>query len=120
MAIDSTAVIGKAITIRGEIDGAQDLRVEGVVEGIVRLQARLLVAKGGLVKGDVQASVLEVVGRFDGAAVCDDLAHLQPGCDVIGSIASRRVIVEEGAVFTGTLDMDVGSAPVPAEVASHG
>jgi cytoskeletal protein CcmA (bactofilin family) len=120
MANDGTAVIGKAITIRGEIEGSQDLRVDGVVEGQVRLQARLLVGKGGLVKGEVQASILEIEGRFDGTASCDELALLKPGCDSVGTIASPRVVVEEGALFTGTLDMDVGPEPVLGEVRSHG
>lgn len=119
MANDGTAVIGKVITVRGEIEGRQDLRIEGVVEGHVRLEAELVIAEGGSMKGEVKAAVLTVEGRFDGTATCDELAHLRPGCDATGTLTSGRVVIEDGAVFTGTLDMDVGSEPIPGEV-RHG
>ena len=119
MANDGTAVIGKAITVRGEIEGRQALRVEGQVEGHIRLEAELVVGEGGTVKGEVHVAVLTVEGHFDGTAACDEIAHLMPGCDVTGTISSSRVVVEDGALFTGTLDMDVGSEPIPGE-ARHG
>lgn len=116
MAKDTSAVIGKAITVRGEIEGREDLQVEGVIEGRVRLEAELRVATGGKVTGEVWAKVLTVEGRFDGTAECDEVAHLQPGCDATGTLTSPRVVIEDGAVFNGTLDMDVGPEPVPGEV----
>jgi len=119
MANDGTAVIGKAITIRGEIEGRQDLRVEGVVEGHVRLDAELVIGEGGTVKGEAHVAVLTVEGHFDGIAMTDELAHLMPGCDATGTITSPRVVIEDGALFTGTLDMDVGAEPAPGE-ARHG
>jgi len=119
MANDGTAVIGKAITVRGEIEGTEDLRVEGTVEGNVRLEAGLVVGAGGTMKGEARVAVLTVEGRFDGQAACDEVAHLLPGCDATGTIASPRVVIEDGAVFTGTLDMDVGPEPATGEV-RHG
>ena len=118
MASDGTAVIGKAITVRGEIEGSQVLRVEGVVEGRVHLDAELVVAEGGTVKGELAVAVLTVEGRFDGTAVCDEIAHLLPGCDVTGTVTSPRVVIDDGAIFTGTLDMDVGSPPARGEAAN--
>jgi cytoskeletal protein CcmA (bactofilin family) len=118
MARDGAAVIGKEITVRGEVEGRQDLRIEGQVEGQVRLQAEVRVAEGGRLAGEVDADVLAVEGRFEGTATCAGRVHLLAGCDAAGTLQSGRIVIDEGAIFNGTLDMDVGPA-APGE-AKHG
>lgn len=118
MARDGAAVIGKEITVRGEVEGRQDLRIEGTVEGQVRLAAEVRVAEGGTLQGEVAAEVLAVEGRFDGTAAATGHVHLLPGCDASGTLQAGRIVIDEGAVFNGTLDMDVG--PSTASEAKHG
>ena len=108
MAREVGGIIGKEITVRGEIEGREDLLIEGVVEGSVRLQAELIVGEGGRAKLDVDATSMTVEGELDGTVTCADLVRLAPGSRTTGSIAAPRVIIDDGAVFTGTLDMDVG------------
>ena len=119
MAREGAAVIGKEITLRGEIEGRQDLRIEGTVEGQIRLSAEVRVAEGGSLSGEVAADVLAVEGRFDGTASVADHAHLLPGCNASGTLQGARIVIDEGAVFNGMLDMDVGASAAPGE-ANHG
>jgi cytoskeletal protein CcmA (bactofilin family) len=117
MSRDVGAVIGKDITVRGEIEGREDLRIDGVVEGTVRLEAELIIAAGGSASAEVDVSAITVEGAFDGTVTCHDLVRLAPGCNVTGTITSPRVVIDDGAVFTGTLEMDTG---IEADEASHG
>lgn len=105
-------IIGKDITIRGEVLGSDDLLVEGIVEGTVKLDAELIVGEGGHVKADISAKTLTVEGGFDGVAKCSELVTLRSGAKVRGTIAAPCVVFEEDATFDGMLEMDVGLSEV--------
>ena len=117
MAKDVGGVIGREITVRGEIEGREDLLIQGVVEGTVRLQAELIVGEGGTAKADVQVTTMTVEGTFDGTVACDDVIRLVEGSHTTGTVTAPRVVIDDGAVFTGTLQMDVG---LEADEATHG
>jgi cytoskeletal protein CcmA (bactofilin family) len=100
-------IIGKELTVRGEIEGREDLLVEGVVEGQVRLAAELIVGEGGTVRATVEGQALTVEGTFDGTAACAEVT-LKPGSRTTGTIAGPRVVIEDEAIFDGVLDMETG------------
>jgi cytoskeletal protein CcmA (bactofilin family) len=108
MAREVGGIIGKEITVRGEIDGREDLLVEGVVEGTVRLQAELIVGEGGVARVEADTAALTVEGRFEGAARCAEVVTLRAGSKTSGTIAAPRVVVDDEATFDGSIDMDVG------------
>jgi len=108
MSDEAGGVIGKETTIRGEVIGREDLRVEGRIEGTVRLEAELIVEEGGTVAAEVESAALTVAGSFDGKATCSDLVTLRQGSHATGTITAPQVVIEDGAVFDGTLEMDVG------------
>lgn len=111
MANGVRAVIGKDITIKGEIEGAEDLLVEGVVEGKIHLDAELIVGPEGQVKAQVASALLTVEGMLDGEVAVSEVVRLAPGCRMTGVLTSGRVVIEDGANFTGRLDMDTGLSP---------
>ncbi len=102
------AVIGREIIIRGEIEGRETLLVEGRVEGTVKLDSELVVGQAGHVAADVNSVALTVEGEFSGTADCGEIITLVNGCHGTGELKAPRVVIEEGAVFTGTLNMDTG------------
>ncbi len=53
---EGSTVIGRSVTIRGELSGKEDLFMDGVVEGtIALLEGRLTVGPNARVMADVQA-----------------------------------------------------------------
>lgn len=102
------AVIGKDIIVRGEIEGSEVLLVEGRVEGTVRLDSELVVGQSGRVSAEVNAVALTIEGEFDGTAACSDIVTLVAGCHGTGELKAPRIVIEEGAVFTGRLNMETG------------
>ena len=108
MADEINAVIGRDIIVRGEIQGSETLLVEGRVEGTVKLDAELVVGETGVVEAEIDSVALTVEGEFNGSALCREVITLVSGCHGTGEISAPRVVIEDGAVFTGTLNMDTG------------
>jgi cytoskeletal protein CcmA (bactofilin family) len=123
-AVGSRAVIGPSLDLTGELSGAEDLLVEGKVQGKIRLaQNAVMVGAKGRVSADVQARMIEIEGEVDGHLSADELIVLRKSARVRGDLASPRVVIEDGAKFKGTIDMEPkraagsgsGPRPVPAE-----
>jgi cytoskeletal protein CcmA (bactofilin family) len=120
----SRAVIGPSLDLTGELSGAEDLLVEGKVQGKLRLaQNAVFVGAKGRVSADVQARMIEIEGEVDGHLSADELIVLRKSARVRGDLSSPRVVIEDGAKFKGTIDMEpkraagapAGLRPVPAE-----
>ena len=61
------ANIGKSISIKGDLTGNEDLVIEGKVDGRVDLpNNQLTVGANGVIKAEVQAKAVVVIGRIAG------------------------------------------------------
>jgi cytoskeletal protein CcmA (bactofilin family) len=107
MADKEPCLIGSKITIRGQISGSQDLVVEGRIEGKVALENRLTVEESGSVEADLEVADASVKGEVRGDLVASRSAVLHPTARVVGNIRAPRLVIEEGARFSGSVDMDV-------------
>src|SRR5471030_992757 len=59
-------IVGRDITLSGEIAACDHLIVEGTVEASVKECHRLEVAEAGLFRGTVEIHEAEIAGRFEG------------------------------------------------------
>jgi cytoskeletal protein CcmA (bactofilin family) len=85
----------------GEIAAKGDLRLEGVVEGPVRCEGRVVVAQGAHVHGDLWAAELEVWGTLEGNASASGLVVLAPGGRILGDVRALNLRVDDGGVLQG-------------------
>jgi cytoskeletal protein CcmA (bactofilin family) len=107
MADKEPCLIGSKITIRGQVSGNQDLVVEGRIEGRVALDNRLTVEESGTVEADLEVADAALKGEVRGDLVASRSAVLHPTARVVGNIRAPRLVIEEGARFSGSVDMDV-------------
>jgi cytoskeletal protein CcmA (bactofilin family) len=112
----SRAAIGRTTRIVGRLTGDGDLVVEGRVEGELTLKGHLHVAEGGVVAAPVNATDLTVEGTVDGDVDARGAVMLRSTGAVRGAIRAARVSLEEGAKFTGRIEMDVD---LPAELSGR-
>ena len=106
VAENSPARIGKTIVIRGEIQGQEDLVVDGKLEGTVNLaENRLTVGPSANVAADIIAKDVLVQGRVQGNVVASGRVELRAGCNLEGDIRALRLAVEDNAVFRGKVDL---------------
>ena len=103
-------IIGSNIEVRGRIEGKEDLRVEGRVEGAISLTETLFVEASGIVLATVEAHDVVVSGIIVGDVTATNSLTLEPGAKLVGNISTPRLIIADGAAFKG--DVSMGEVPV--------
>lgn len=102
----TVATIGKSTNVKGDIHGAEDLWVDGTVEGSIRLPDHsLTVGAEGTVTANVEAKSIHVIGRVSGNVVATDIVEVQSDGAIGGDIQSPRLTIEDGAIVNGSLVM---------------
>src|SRR5215216_5931425 len=98
--------IGKSVVIKGELNGSEDLTIEGHVEGKIELKDHVLtIGPNGKIKAQVFAKSVIVLGEVNGNVTASEKVDIRDGGSVDGDIISPRVAIAEGAHFRGTVDM---------------
>ena len=98
--------IGKSVVIKGELNGSEDLTIEGHVEGKIELKDHVLtIGPNGRIKAQVLAKSVIVLGEVNGNVTATEKVDIRDGGSVDGDIISPRVAIAEGAHFRGTVDM---------------
>src|SRR5512145_1224615 len=98
--------IGKSVVIKGELNGSEDLTIEGQVEGKIELKDHVLtIGPNGKIKAQVFAKAVIVLGEVNGNVTASEKVDIRDGGSVDGDIVSPRVAIAEGAHFRGTVDM---------------
>jgi cytoskeletal protein CcmA (bactofilin family) len=100
--------IGPAVTIVGDVEcDAEDLFVDGCVRG--RLRGRnvsVTIGPRGRIDGDIRAKHVVVQGRVDGSIWASERIELTPTAVVRGSMSANRIVIPDGAIVNGRVDMD--------------
>src|SRR5262245_3456983 len=98
--------IGKSVVIKGELNGSEDLTIEGQVEGTIQLRDHVLtIGANGRIKAQVFAKAVIVLGEVTGNVTASDKVDIRDNGSVDGDIVSPRVAIAEGAHFRGSVDM---------------
>jgi cytoskeletal protein CcmA (bactofilin family) len=106
--------IGKSVVIKGELNGSEDLTIEGQVEGTIQLRDHVLtIGPNGRIKAQVFAKAVIVLGEVVGNVTASDKVDIRDNGSVDGDIVSPRVAIAEGAHFRGSVDMQRKAAAGP-------
>ena len=98
--------IGKSVVIKGELNGSEDLTIEGQVEGKIELRQNVLtIGPNGRIKAQVFAKSVVVLGEVTGNVTASEKVDIRDNGSVDGDIAAPRVAIAEGAHFRGSIDM---------------
>ena len=108
--------IGKSVVIKGELNGSEDLTIEGHVEGKIELKDHVLtIGSNGRIRAAVFAKSVIVLGEVVGNVTGTEKVDIRDNGSVDGDIVSPRVAIAEGAHFRGSVDMKraptAGGAP---------
>jgi cytoskeletal protein CcmA (bactofilin family) len=121
---EGSTVIGRSVTIRGELSGKEDLYMDGVVEGTIALiEGRLTVGPNARVMADIDARDVVVYGFVDGNITATGRIELRESAVVKGDIVAGRLSIEENATIKGRVEVSevavgVGEGPRPGPESS--
>ena len=98
--------IGKSVVIKGELNGSEDLTIEGHVEGKIELREHVLtIGPNGKIKAELFAKAVVVLGEVKGNITATEKVDIRENGAVDGDITAPRVAIAEGAHFRGSVDM---------------
>jgi len=109
-----SGVIGKGIVVKGEITGADELLVDGRVEGTINIPSeRVTVAKNGQVIGGgspsaapcISAREIVILGQVRGNISATEKVEIRAEGALTGDVSTTRVSIEDGAYFRGGIDI---------------
>lgn len=110
---DVLTLVAAGTHVVGRLTGNEDIRVQGTVEGFVRLDNTLYVEPEGVLLAEVYARDVVVSGTIVGNVTADNAIVLTATARVIGDLRSPRVSVAPGAAFRGGV---VTEAPAGEEM----
>lgn len=107
------SIVAPGTKITGDIETDGTLRVEGVVEGMIKAAKAVVVGKDGVVSGDIATQDAVIGGKVTGTIIAESRLELQATCLIEGEIRARRVKLDEGGKVNGQVAM--GESPSPRQ-----
>src|SRR5229473_3543293 len=103
----ATARLGLSLHLKGEIFGNEDLHIDGIVEGAVQLgEGKLTVGATANVTADITAREVVVCGKVKGNVRAKDKIEIKKDGSVNGDLTTAQIIIEDGAYFKGSIEID--------------
>ncbi len=108
-------LIASGTIIKGEINSAVDIRIDGSVEGTIFSKGKVVVGEKGVVNGEIKASNIDVMGDVKGNIISVNTLSLKASGVINGDISTQTLIIEQGAKFNGNCKMgkEQETAPQP-------
>ncbi|MCQ2253276.1 MAG: polymer-forming cytoskeletal protein [Bacteroidales bacterium] len=103
---NNVSTIALGVEIVGEINANGSFRVVGKIKGNLKLTGKLVVDDTGVIEGDVVCKNATIAGKLDGKIVVEELLQLTSSARVHGEIITSKLAIEDGAIFTGSCNMD--------------
>lgn len=110
-----SSVIGKKTIVEGTLIGNELLRIDGLVKGIVKSEGKIIVGNGGKVEGKIEANEIFVGGTIEGELFATEKVEANPTGRIYGDIHTKRLIVDDNAVFEGRCYMENNTSNAEAE-----
>lgn len=96
--------IGPEIKVKGTITAAEDVYIEGFVEGSVSIRGnRLTVGEMAYVDAETSAREVVVFGAVQGDVIASDRIEIKKRASVAGDLATAEIVIEQGAHFKGRI-----------------
>jgi cytoskeletal protein CcmA (bactofilin family) len=102
---DQINLVGKGTVFEGTVRAENDVRASGQIVGTLRVEGKAMISESGSVDGEIIATNADVAGRVQGDIEIEERLVLKSTARVDGNIQTDRLVVEEGAKFTGECKM---------------
>ena len=99
------SIIGEGTILSGEFELNGLLRIDGVFYGKVKTNGKVLVGKNGIAECDIFAGTIVIGGKVKGSLIATERITLLSTGELIGTIVTPRLVIEEGVIFDGTCEI---------------
>jgi cytoskeletal protein CcmA (bactofilin family) len=109
----TTSLLSKEVKIEGEIQGSENLQVEGRFKGSIKLAGDMYIGPTGIVEADVEADNIVIQGQLSGNVTARQQLQIQSSGRLVGDCTAQSIDIKEGALFEGRSKM-IKSPATPA------
>jgi len=104
-ATGSTSMLSKEVKLEGEIQGSENLQVEGRFKGTIKLAGDLYIGPTGVVNADIEADNVVVHGQINGNVLARKQLQIHSSGKLVGDCTAQSIDIKEGALFEGRSKM---------------
>jgi cytoskeletal protein CcmA (bactofilin family) len=104
-------IVGRDISLTGEITACDVLVVEGKVEASLGDSRLIEIADSGIFKGKAEIDSAEIAGRYEGELTVRDRLYVRSTGKVVGSVRYGRLEIECGGEIVGDVQVLNRAAP---------
>ena len=102
--------LGSSLRVKGDISGTEDLLIDGEIEGSIQLDGRkLTVGTTAKLTADIKARDVVVFGYVKGNVRATGKIEIKKGGSVNGNLTTAQILIEDGADFRGSIEIDRGA-----------
>lgn len=105
-----TAFIDQGSSFEGKLSFKDTVRIDGHFAGQITSENTLVIGESGVIEADIRSQIVIVSGSIHGNIVALRKVVLHKSAQVEGDVEAPCVVMEEGAVLNGKLNM---AAAVP-------
>ncbi len=98
-------IIGASSQVTGDVTVDGSVLVAGTVKGDVVSKDLVRVVESAVIEGNLEAKNAVIAGRINGSVLCQGKVQLGKKATLLGDLRAARLIIEEGATFTGSCEM---------------
>lgn len=110
------AWVGKSLRIEGKIVSADNLTIDGQVEGTIEVgDHSLVIGSGAAVRADLVARTITISGAVTGGVMASERIELRATGSVVGDLTAPVLVLADGAVIAGRVEAGRKKASRPAE-----
>ncbi len=99
-----TLIVGREISLNGQITACDRLVVEGKVEASLSDSRFVEIAESGMFKGNAEIDEADIRGRFEGKLSVAGRLLIRGTGKVIGEIRYGQIEIELGGQISGTIE----------------
>jgi len=119
-------ILSSDVEIKGTVKFANDLVVDGKIEGEITSSGNLTVGENARLKAEIRTGTVVVYGKVHGNITAASHIELKASAEVIGDIKAATLSIEAGAIFVGKSTVGApaqavaaAAAPAPAPTAAE-
>lgn len=99
--------IDKETEITGDIKFKENFRIDGIFKGKILSGGGLIIGETGDVEADIDVISIAINGRMKGSIKAKEKIEIFSKGRVVGSVTSPKLIIEDGAFFQGSCQMEM-------------
>ena len=101
----TTSLLSKEVILEGDIQGSENLQVEGKFKGTIKIAGDVYVGTTGVIEAEIEADNVVIQGQINGNVTARKQLQIQSTGKLMGDCTVHSIDIKEGALFEGRSKM---------------